>query len=125
MTRRSYFVAEWLKQAAQEGFAAAARKHWNLRMQRERSRGQFRLAFATTAQGAPQHSRDRHAQERRRNVRPIVHILFKRSTLTGRPSSIANQANRINVKQQCRRATFSGCLRIEHVRFAKRKRERV
>src|SRR5206468_62284 len=72
-----------------------------------------------------EHLRNRHAHERRRNVRPIVYVLLERESLAGRPAPISNQSHRIDLKQQRRFAfiLISAC--IENMRAAEAQFKRL
>src|SRR5580658_8310713 len=85
---------------------------------------QFLPPFAATRHGCPKSSAHSNAEERRENVRPVVHILIESSALMLTPLA-TNESNRIDIEQQGNRARFRGRFRIENMCFTKRELERM
>lgn len=67
----------------------------------------------------------RHAQERRANVGPIVDVLLKGAPLAGRALPTTHESDRINLNQQSRSAALRLNHRVENMRLAEAKVEHL
>jgi len=83
--------------------------------------GQFRLA-TPPGQGASQHLPDRNAQVRN-DVRPVVDVLLQRATLAR--GTFPHQSDRVDIEHERRRAPLVRGLRVEDMRLAERRPERL
>ena len=103
--------AQWLEEPAQKTLTTAAWQHRDLCVQRNRSRGKLGSVFASATQGTAKHTGDCHTEERRCDVGSIVDVLIQRASFACGPFAITDQANQIDVEQESRGATVSGCFR--------------
>ena len=85
-------------------------------LQRNRASRQAAAVTTLARKRRAEHLRDRHAEQRRSDVRPIVHILGDAARLAGSPA--AHQANRDRHPRPAPRCSARGGDRIEDVRRA-------
>ena len=115
-------VAKRLEQLPQQGLAAAAGQHRQLRGQLEKLAGQLRAGLAGPAQRGAEHPAQRHRQERRRRVRPVVDVPGQREPARlggGQARALApRQRDRVHLDQQRDRAPLRPGLGVERVRDA-------
>ena len=114
-------VAEGLEEAMDHRLPARGWKHRDVRMQWDGGRRELGSVLAAAVHRGAVQLRDRHAQERRRHIRPIVHVLGEREPI-GCPA--AHQRDGIDFEQQGGRAALFGGLRIEDMRLAEGQRDR-
>src|SRR3984957_14235601 len=115
----SYAVPERLEQLADQSLTGAAGHNRQFCSQRNRMVCQFLPPLAAARHGCPESSAHRNAEERRENVRPVVHILIKGSALMLTPLA-TNESNRNDIEQQRSRAPFRGLFGVENMCFPKR-----
>jgi hypothetical protein len=114
---------ERLEQPAQELVAAAAGQHRDARLERDRRRRDVGPVLRLPAERRPIHLRDGDAQERRGDVRAIVHVLREQPALALGPAPPAHEPHRIHVEHERRGAPFGRGLGIHHVRLPERELE--
>src|SRR5262245_15642754 len=114
-------VAEWLEEPPQHTFAAGAGKRREMGAQRDRRLRELRPRLRPPGQRGREDAGDRDAEERRRDVRPVVHVLVEAREL----HAAADEPDRVDVEQQRSRAALVACLGIEDVRLTKGQRERL
>lgn len=111
-------VAQGLEQPPHERFPTARRHDGQPGLERNRGRCQLLVPLARARHRALEDVDQRDRQERRRDVRPIVHVLGEREA--AHAAAAPNEADRIDVEQHCRRAARLGRLRVEDARLAER-----
>jgi hypothetical protein len=109
-------VAERLEQLARDLLAAHDRRDREARLERQRLVGEAGARVAAPAHRRRERAREGDAQERRGDVRPVVHVLVD----PPEADAAADQPDRVDVEQQRRRATLLRRLRVEDVRGAER-----
>src|SRR3954447_17986033 len=115
MLDRADVVAERLEQPAEELLAPPRRQDRDPGLERDGPLRELRALLAAAAEGRTEHARDGDAQERRRHVGPVVHVLRESPALARRPVTAPDEPDRVDVEQQRRRATLRGRLRKEDV----------
>ena len=110
------FIAQWFEEFSYV-VRAPARKRRDLGSERQRLADQFRPVPATPAQGTAEHARDGDAQERRRDIRPVVDVVGRHR------AAPADEGDGIDIEEQCRRAALFRRLRVEDMRLAERQFE--
>src|SRR5215471_11400312 len=91
-------IAQRLEHAMQKSFATANGKHIDPRRKRKRHFNELRSILAAALQGGAKHLSDRHAEERRSGVRPIVDVLRKFEARIG--VLAADQSDGIDIEEQ-------------------------
>ena len=113
---RHHVVAERLEQAPHERFATTCGHGRQVRGQRDRLRRQFGLR---ALHRGLEDGHERHRQQRRRHVRPVVDVVGERE----RPAPAPRQADRVDLEDQRHRAAVLARLGIEHDGPPERQRE--
>ncbi len=90
-------VPERLKQFSDQSRACPGGHNRKICRQWDRQISQFLSTFATSRHCCPKCSTHRDAEERRKHIRPIVHILIERPTLM-LPSLTTDQPYRIDIE---------------------------
>jgi hypothetical protein len=115
-------VAQRPEQSLDEIGAPAHRQGRHQRGQRDRLLHQVRTLLAPPAQRRAQRLRDRHREERRGRVRPIVDVLIEQAPVL---AAAPHEADWIDIEQEREGAALVGCLGIEHMRAAERQLQLV
>ena len=105
----------------QKSLAASNGKPIEPGRKRQRRFNELRPIFAAALQGRTKHLGDRHAEERRSGIRPIIDVLLELSAFPSRSAAIADEGHRIDFEQERRRAVLRARLWIEDVRLAEGK----
>src|SRR5262249_35638876 len=106
-----HLVAQWLGDPAEESLSTSTRQGQESDVERDRRFHQFRTVLALTLERTPQRSRNRDAEERRRDVRPIVHVAREEPSLSLRSRATTNELYSVDVEQDRRGATIFAGLR--------------
>jgi hypothetical protein len=118
-------VAEGLEEQAEELFAAAAGDCGELRLEGQGSDDQLGAFLALALQCAAKHLSDGDAQERRRDVGPVVYILAQETAVPRGPALGTGEAHGVHVEEECRRAPLGRGLGVEDVRHPEGQLERL
>ena len=111
-------VSQRLEQAGGDIDPAAARGHREPDLESMASAGELRTLLAPSGHGRGEHLAEHHRRERRRDVRPVVHVLGEGEVVALRPRPAPDEAHRVDVNDQSRRAPLLAGLGEEHVSHA-------
>src|SRR5512138_545828 len=89
-------VAERLEERAEESLAAAAGNRCDASFQRQRRCSELRLALTPSAEGRVEPAGEDDREQRRGDVRPIVHVLVLGAAFA---ATAADHADRIDIEQ--------------------------
>ena len=116
-------VAQRLEDGPQEPLAAPHRQHVDPGRERDRRRRQLGPVLAAALEGRAEDLGDRHAQERRGGVGPVVDVLGQQEALVG--VLAPDHAHRVHVEQQAGRAALGADLGVVDVGLAEAQVERL
>ena len=91
----------------------ATGQHTDARGELQRRRHQFVTVLAAARQRSPEDFGHRHAEERVRAVRPIIHVLLEGKAFARRAASVPHERDRIDLDPQRDRAAVVARLGIE------------
>ena len=92
-----HVVPQRLEELTEQRLTPTAGQDRQSSHQRKRPIGELGPLLAATVKGRPEYARERHAEERRRDIGPIIHVRLKRcvSTLV----MAARKCHRIDLEQ--------------------------
>jgi hypothetical protein len=122
MTDRLDRIAERFEQRAEKRLSAAAGYSRKSCFEGQLSRNEVGLPLTPTTQGGIEPTRKHNREQRRGHVRPIVDVLILGAALA---AAASDDSDRIDVKENGRRARFLVRLRVENRRVAERELPRV